>query len=163
MKMPIFAALIAGLAICISSESLTRGDAAVDKHPAELDGAWIVQSIVRDPPEKRADEGKGLRCMVSGDKVVVKLPDAEKAAGGLIIKTDPDAKLKTIDLWPDESSFGKPIAETLAKEPPVLGIYKLEGDILTICWARQEDRERPREFASAAGSERSVIVLKRDR
>ena len=70
-----------------------------------------------DPKDK--DRGKGLTCIVIREKVVIKAPEEEKPIGGLIIKLDPTKKPKTINVWSDETSFGKSIWDTL-KEPPVL-------------------------------------------
>jgi uncharacterized protein (TIGR03067 family) len=119
-----------------------------------------VESIVRDPRERGPGEGQGIRCTIAGEKVVAKLPGEDKPAGGLLIRIDPTGKPKTLDLWVDESPFGKSVEATL-KEPPVLAIYELEGDTLRVCWAPLEKRERPAEFASKPGSGHSLVVLKR--
>ena len=44
----------------------------------------------------------------------------------------------------------------------ILGIYKLEGDILTVCLANYPDKKRPTEFkASPDSNDYGLIVLKR--
>jgi uncharacterized protein (TIGR03067 family) len=127
-----------------------------------LGGTWVVESIVRDPREKGEGEGKGLKVVIVGERVVVKAPGEDKPIGGLIIKIDPTKKPRTHDLWVDETPAGKPRKATF-KEPPVLGIYELSRDTLRVCWAPLEARERPTEFASKAGTGHSLLVLKRER
>ena len=54
---------------------------------------------------------------------------------------------------------GKPVQEGF---PPVgmVGIYKLEGDTLTICFGK---KEKPKEFESRTGSEFTLYVCERAR
>ena len=54
------------------------------------------------------------------------------------------------------------IPPTDKKEPTVLGIYKVDGDNLTVCFRRgKTDSGRPTKFESPEGSEVLVITLKR--
>ena len=48
-----------------------------------------MESIVRDPKERGKGEGKGLKVVIIGEKVVVKAPGEDKPIGGLILKIDP--------------------------------------------------------------------------
>jgi uncharacterized protein (TIGR03067 family) len=47
------------------------------------------------------------------------------------------------------------------KERSVPGIYRLDGDKLTVCFDLAAKPERPREFKSAASTERVVVTLQR--
>src|SRR6185295_11444592 len=99
----IMAALCLGC-LCIGSPAIGE-DAKVDAK--KLDGTWIIESILRDPREKNDGEGKGIRCIIAGEKVSIKLPDDDKVVGGFIIRTESAKQPNTMDLWSDESSFGK--------------------------------------------------------
>ena len=115
----------------------------------ELDGTWLIESIVRDPREKAETEGKGLRVLVAGPNVVVKAAGEDKVLGKATIKITSTTKPKTIDLTGD--------GETDAR----LGIYELEGETLKLCWAPLEKKQRPTEFSATPGSQQTVITLKR--
>jgi uncharacterized protein (TIGR03067 family) len=45
----------------------------------------------------------------------------------------------------------------------MLGIYKLEGDKLTVCIANEDDNTRPTEFVSKDGTQTMLIVMKREK
>ena len=123
---------------------------AVKEEHQRLDGTWIVESIVRDPREANADEGKGIRCVIKGDKLVAKLPGEERSAGSLKLKIDPTKNPKTVDLRPD------------GENTTLLAIYELKGDTLRVSWKAQ-GMERPRELGSAPGSAQTVVTLKREK
>ena len=54
-----------------------------------------------------------------------------------------------------------PLASVTVVAKPLLGIYKLEGETLTICFAGPGDEERPKSFNPADGSRFMKMVLKR--
>jgi uncharacterized protein (TIGR03067 family) len=68
-------------------------------------------------------------------------------------KLDPTKKPRTIDII-----MKTPKAD---KKRTIEGVYKLEGDELTICIPLGRDKPRPTEFKAEEGSLRSLIVLKR--
>lgn len=124
-------------------------DDGIKKEMKKLDGTWVVQSVVRDPREKGEGEGKDLRIIVSGFKVVVKAAGEDKTLGKAVIKIDPTKKPKTIDIT------GEGEMET------VRGIYELERETLRVCWGPSEKMERPTQFTSKPGSGQCLVVLKR--
>ena len=66
-------------------------------------------------------------------------------------KVNPKADPPEIDLTPAAG----------VKRPPSLGIYKLAGDTLTICFDQEPGAARPKSFESPAGSAVLVLTLKR--
>jgi uncharacterized protein (TIGR03067 family) len=68
-------------------------------------------------------------------------------------KVDPKAKPATIDM-------ATPVPANAAPFHPMLGIYKIEGDTLTLCYSTGGG-ERPKSFEPEAGARVVVMVLKR--
>jgi uncharacterized protein (TIGR03067 family) len=145
MKLHAFALLVAVWSITADGP----GDAAKEEHQ-KLDGTWVVEGVLRDPREKDPNEGKGIRCVIKGDKVVAKLPGDDKPAGGLIIKIDPTKKPKAMDIRPE------------GENDTILAIYELKGDRLRVCW-NPLGKQRPTELASRSGSGQSLVELKREK
>ena len=146
MRLHALLLLVVGLQIAADQPS----DDAIKKEMKKLDGTWVAQSVVRDPREKGEgeSEGKDLRIIVSGFKVVVKAAGEDKTLGKAVIKIDPTKKPKTIDI----TGEGEMAA--------VLGIYELERDTLRVCWGPSEKMERPTQLTSKPGSGQSLVVLK---
>ena len=136
------------VAVCSFAVSGHCGTAKDDNK--KLDGTWVVESVLRDPREKDREQGKGIRCVIKGTKVVAKMPGEDKPSGTLIIKVDPTKKLKTMDIRPE------------GEKDTILAIFELKGDTLRVCWS-PVGKERPTEFASKPGTGRALVVLKRKR
>jgi uncharacterized protein (TIGR03067 family) len=122
----------------------------------ELEGKWEAVSLVVDgeePIEENKKLLKGQQIEFRGGKLIF-LRDGKPRAGGATVRIDPTTTPKQIDMTYDPSD-GKGLGG-----PTVNGIYKLEGDTLTICYAgRGEDR--PTEFASRPGTKGSLSVQRR--
>jgi uncharacterized protein (TIGR03067 family) len=123
------------------------GDAVGDEHK-KLDGVWFVESVVRDPRENNPDEGKGLRCIIRGERVTVYLPGEDKPAGALVIDIHPAKKPKALDIRP------------AGEKDSAAAIYELKGDTLRVCWSPL-GKDRPKAFGAPAGSGQGLVVLKR--
>jgi uncharacterized protein (TIGR03067 family) len=142
MKIVALAILIAGLSIAADNLKETAEELK------KLEGTWVVESIVRDPREKHADQGKGIRCIIKGENVMVKVPGEEKPAGGLRIKIDPTKMPKAMDVQPE------------GEKDAIAAIYEVKGDTVRVCGA-PHGKARPTAFASEPGSGHTLFVLKR--
>ena len=146
MNMYAFAVLVATVLIAADGPS----NPAKDEH-MKLNGTWVIESVTRDPREQKPDEGKGIRCVIKDEKVVVKLPGEAISSGELVIKIDPTRNPKTMDLSPN------------GEKETVRAVYELAGDTLRVCWGSDNGKERPAEFASTPGSGHTLVVLKREK
>lgn len=118
---------------------------------ARHQGTWAVTSFVREGKSTPDEIARTIVRIVEGDHVVWKREG--KSFAGTAVELDPTADPKTIDVIPD----GGP-----SREKRVLGIYKLEGDVLAICMA-DADRPRPTAFAAPEKSGLTLMTFRRVR
>lgn len=111
---------------------------------SEIKGNWKVLSVINDDGEKK-DVPKNSRFVISSDKIVIY--EGEKKAGTFGYKLDPSKQPKHIDL-------------TFMGEP-VLGIYKVEGNKLTICNSGKKGSPRPTAFEPNRELDAGLTVLQR--
>jgi uncharacterized protein (TIGR03067 family) len=116
-------------------------DDANKKALEQLQGEWKLTSAIRDGKEAPAKEIENAVLTVKGDTFTM----AKSAKG----KIDATKKPAEIDITPKEGSSTK-------------GIYKLEGDTLTFCFAKPGNA-RPKEFASKEGGETILMVFKKSK
>lgn len=115
---------------------------AADKTP--LEGKWVLESVTKDG--KQDETLKGATREHKGDTyTIVPLKDAKPTEGTFTV----DAEKKTIDLKPSSGNF---------KGKTLQGIYKLDGETLTIAFG---ETERPKGFESKEGSKVVVAVMKK--
>jgi len=145
MHTPIFVALSVFLLTVVPARADTPKDAEIKKDVEKFQGKWTVASIEENGKPAPADEVAKFEVTVKGDVFTVKIKDENNRE--LTIKLDPTQKPATIDLVPKD-----------AKDKTVLGIYKLDGDTLTIA-GTDEKKERPTDFTAGKGV--TVLVLKR--
>ena len=124
---------------------------AVKKEMAQLEGNWSMVSGERDGQALPDDIVKQAKRMTKDGETTVSI-------GGQVflkakITIDPTKKPKTIDYT---------VTEGDNKGKKMLGIYELDGDTAKFCIAAP-DKERPTDFTTKEGSERTLTVWKRDK
>ena len=144
MRMSVLIALTA-LLVIVPARADTPKDGETKKDVEKFQGKWTVASIEENGKPAPADELGKLDVTIKGDLFTVKIKDEGNKE--MTIKLDPTQKPATIDLVPKNT-----------KDKTVLGIYKLDGDTLTIC-GTEEKKERPTEFTAGPGI--TTVVLKR--
>jgi uncharacterized protein (TIGR03067 family) len=133
---------------------LVAADKPADANKQDLDklqGDWGVAAQVIDGKKVADDEAQTLFRTVKGDTYTVSYYDKPIGKGTFTI--DATAKPKTIDARP---------AGAAKDAPPLLGIYEVEGDTYRVCFA-PAGKERPKDFASKAGSGHTLTVWKREK
>ena len=122
-------------------------DEAAKKEVQKLQGAWVMLSYEDDG--KLDETFKDAKQVFEGDKYTVKSGEKLLRKGEFVL--DPAQKPAAIDLLPEIGPY---------KGKRLLGIYVLDGDSLKTCFA-DPGKERPKKFASPAGSDQSQVAYKR--
>ena len=140
-----FASLLVGLAVTVGAQE--KKDPPAKDSP--IVGEWVGEKAVAGGKERPVPEG-GIKFTFAADgKLTVSEGKKEKADTGTY-KTDAKKTPAEIDIIPPADK----------NEPNVEGIYKVDGDMLTLCFSRGKGN-RPTKFESPDGSETIVITLKR--
>ncbi len=114
-------------------------------------GEWVGEKAVAGGKEQPVPPGGITFAFAADGKLVVKEGAKEKGDTGTY-KIDPKKDPAEIDIVPPE---GK-------NEPTTQGIYKIDGDTLTLCFSRgKAGAGRPAKFEDPEGSDTIVITLKR--
>lgn len=122
---------------------------AAKPEPPTLVGVWTVQGVtvggkaVPAPPAAMTFEFTAAGVMT----VQTGAAKPESASYKATAKANPPE----VDVTPPAG----------ANQPPSAGIYTVEGDVLTICFDRTFGAPRPKAFVSPAGSNVTVMTLKR--
>ena len=145
--------LILGVAVGLSAPNLkdsTKKDTAIV-------GEWVPESMTMGG-KMNLKPPAGMRYEFTADGQWISRREGAAAKGvPRDYKLDPKANPPTIDVAPIATA---PAGVAVAAAQPMLGIYKLEGDTLTICFGVNGE-ERPKTFESPEGSRVMMMVLKR--
>jgi uncharacterized protein (TIGR03067 family) len=141
-----------GLACALLGLLLGADDPRKDdiKNPADaLQGGWSMVLLFVNGEEVPADQAKSGELIVEDDEYRPKLGATVEVS---TFKVDATKNPKTID-FTSTSGF--------QKGKTTKGIYKIDGDDLTICRGLSPETVRPNEFAAPTDSGLLLVVWKR--
>ena len=144
--------LVLALAINVSRVDADKAKDDGDKDKKEmalLNGEWDNVSVTVNGYET-AEEYVKNRKRTTKDGVTTIKVDGEVTMKAKF-SIDVSKKIKTIDYE---------VIEGVHKDKKLLGIYEIDGDTLTNCFAAS-GRERPTEFEAPEGSKRTLSVWKK--
>jgi uncharacterized protein (TIGR03067 family) len=123
--------------------------AADDKNP--LDGKWVIESLTRDGKDESAKYKGGTRGNTGEKYAMVPPAGSEAKAAEGTFSVDASKTPATIDMKPGSGQY---------KGKTLPGIYKLEGETLTIAFA-EPGKDRPTAFESKPGGGVVLVVHKK--
>jgi len=147
---------LALLAVFISAaeapeQPQTPRDKAATEELQRLQGNWKFESLEKDGAPAAAKEFKDRTLFIGGGIFVVRQGSTMVQAGELHV--DPTKKPKIVNAT---------VMLGQHKGNVMLGIYEQDGDTLKLCLDAQ-GLDRPKEFKTAADSDRTFIVARRVR
>lgn len=141
-----YTSLLVGMALTVGAP----GKEPPAKDSPSIVGEWVGEKAVAGGKEQPVPEG-GITFIFAADgKLTIKEGKRDKNDTGTC-KTDAKKDPAEIDIIPPEDK----------KDPTVQGIYKLDGDTLTLAFGRGKEKSRPTKFESPEGTDTIVITLKR--
>jgi uncharacterized protein (TIGR03067 family) len=114
-----------------------------------LEGTWKLASVQLNAQPLPMEKLQDARLVVQGPKYSLKLADARLE---MTHKLMSDMRPPAMDLT---------LAEGPDKGKTFQAIYKLEGDMLTVCRSIEPGKQRPAEFASKPDSGLLLVVWSR--
>ena len=123
---------------------LLAADDAAEEYLKKLQGEWVLVSFKKEGEDLPAKAIEATRLTVKGEQWLYKSDIGEWST---TFKIDPSKTPKTIDM-----TIGT--GKTARRQR---GIYKIDGDTLTICRAAgRGDEERPKEFP---GDHKGLVLI----
>jgi uncharacterized protein (TIGR03067 family) len=121
-----------------------------DKKKGEdmIQGTWQAVSVEHGGEKVPEDKVKELKLTFGADGKLTLARGEHELKG--TYQLDATKKVKEITLKAEG-------------EKTVLGIYKLDGDDLTVCGVQDGQGDRPTEFTAKAGTKSRLIVFKREK
>ena len=122
------------------------GEEAVKKEKARIEGTWKIVKMTTPKGDQDVSGGATLAFGKDGSVEFSKGGETKKAT----FKLNPTAKLKEIDLTPDDDA-----------NKVWHGIYELKKDKLKICIDPGNNSQRPTEFAAPEGGNHVLVELEK--
>ena len=135
--------LILGLTLVVGAPALKPAPGTAAASP--LAGEWAFLALVADG---EAEPNPGCTLTFAADGSFVAQQDGQHQGAGRYT-ADPDTDPPQVDL--DETGTGAPLR----------GVWRLEGDTLTLCLSPDPRRGRPTAFAAPAGSGYLLATFRR--
>ena len=129
----------------------SAGQDAVKKEMTLLEGDWSMVSGMADGQEMPKERVKGGKRVAKDGETTITM--AGQVYFKAKFKIDPAKKPKTIDYT---------MTEGPTKGKTHLGIYEINGDTVKFCFGGP-GKDRPTDFTSKEGSERTLSEWKRDK
>jgi uncharacterized protein (TIGR03067 family) len=140
-----YASMLTGLALLVAAP----GPKDAPKKEPTIVGEWVGEKAVAGGMDLPIPQGGIIFNFTADGKLNVREPGSGKAEEGGSFKIDSKKAPPEIDLIPPEGR----------DQPTMLGIYKIDGDTLTLCL--QMGSERPTKFESPAGTMTMVMTFHR--
>jgi uncharacterized protein (TIGR03067 family) len=129
----------------------------------KLDGTYLITGLemmgekLPDEFVSKAPEAERT-VKIEGNKLIAKKGDKDDPA---TFKTDTSKTPHHIDITSKKTRFNEK-GEKEEKEETMHGIFKLEGDVLTICGTESgKPEDRPKEFKTSKDSKAMIMTLKK--
>jgi uncharacterized protein (TIGR03067 family) len=150
---------LSALAIAVLSLAADAPDDAVAREKAKLAGTWTVTALEVNGQKVPPEAVRDVTFTFTADTLTRAKGDKKESGAGY--KLDPAKTPKWIDMT----------GVTDGKERAVPGLYELDGDTLKLCFRADykaggkinENQKRPAKLDGGAGSERVLMVLRREK
>jgi uncharacterized protein (TIGR03067 family) len=135
---------VLGLALVVGAPALKPSAKA--PAPPSLVGEWAFAAVIEGGEPEPSPPGQSLTFLADGTFVAQEDGQCQETG---TYTTDPKADLPALDLV--EHAAGGTLR----------GVWKVQGDTLTLCVTRDPKGGRPSAFASPVGSDWVLVALKR--
>jgi uncharacterized protein (TIGR03067 family) len=143
------------LFLALAVAGLLAADAPRDeanKEKQKIQATWQCTAAEVNGRKAPEAEVNALKLIFAGTEFTFKLPDGDVKGNVKMLDTTTESRLIDLDF-----KVG-PIRGTLE------GIYKVEGDTLTLCLHSMPDvKQRPAEFTGKEGSNQFLLVFRREK
>lgn len=132
-----------------SAPGPSASDDPVRRDLERMQGLWTLVSLEVNGRKADPDQVRSWVLVIEGQ---VYNPGSGETSTEYSFRIDPTRNPRAIDMMPREGSL---------KGCVLRGVYRLEGDTLTICRALDSENERPAGFRTRPESGLSMVVWKR--